>query len=112
MLILFFNKYLNKQLIKYTIMIKKIIKLLLLLTSLFGNSNSEIVQKRYLSKAYKEGNNLFIHQNYCNDINDIHCNRIIKVNLRDNSKKSKQYYKIDNEILKDFKDIDLDRLLN
>ena len=93
-------------------MIKKILKLLVLLTSLFRFSNSQFVQKRYLSKAYQEGNNLFIHQNYCNDINDINCNRIIKINLRDNSQKSKRYYKIDQEILKDFKDIDLDRLIN
>lgn len=93
-------------------MIKKILKLLLLLTSFIGLNNSKIIEKRYLSKAYKEGNNLFIHQNYCNDINDINCNRIIKVNLRDNTQKSKRYYEINDEIKNDFKDIDLNRLLN
>ena len=68
-------------------MIKKLFKLLFLTFSLVGG----IHQTKYLSTGYVEKNDLYVMQNFCSS-EEKNCIRVIKMNLRNNSKFSKKYH--------------------
>ena len=96
-------------------MFKKIVKLLVLFAGLFNLSKCQMETRKYLSKSYLEDNEMYVYQNFCHLDDNNDCVRIIKMNLRNNDKRMKQYYNIDdnleNRINSDFNDIDINRLM-
>ena len=97
-------------------MFTKILKIIFLI---FSVSKVNSIEKfKYVSHSYIDDNNVYAIQNYCSKINE-KCMKVIKIDLRDNSKFIKNYHNLDinNDedkvlIKQDFKKINLNKFID
>ena len=95
-------------------MFNKILKILFLTFAFVAS----IHQIKYLSSSYLDNNKIYVIQNYCSQ-EEKNCTKVIKIDLRDNSKFTKKYHNLNihndehkDLIKQDFKKINLNKFID